>query len=250
MNQKIDYDPNMNKELIYKLLPVINGLRNYHDHQVVGLENFPNEGRVLLVVNHSLATYDIAMLFAAIFERSGRIVRPMADHLFFRIPFLGELVTALGAVDGCYKNATALLKKGHAIGVAPGGMREALRPSTERYQIRWEKRAGFAKVALDTGTPIVIAVCPKADDLYDVYPNKITSWAYRKFRVPIFLARGVGFSPIPRPAKLVHFLSEPMMPPKPKDDPLAYQRQLRRFHRSIIKRTEELIGAAIAFKGN
>ena len=45
--------------------------------------------------------------------------------------------------------------------VAPGGMKEALRPREERYRY---VGSGFG-FTLRTGAPLVMAACPKADDL-------------------------------------------------------------------------------------
>lgn len=240
--------PPMESDVIKLLLPVLNSIRQYHRHEVVGMENIPDQGSALMVVNHSLATYDIGLLNAAVYEEKNRYMRSLADHLFYRVPYLSQVVEAIGAREGNRENAKDLLKQGEIVCVAPGGMREALRPSSQRYQLRWEKRRGFAQIAIETGSPIIIGVCPRADDLYQVYANPLTSWAYKKFKVPIFLARGVGLSPIPRPIKLVHFLSEPIYPPKMRPEPEAFKKQVIAFHRQLVKRAQLLIGEAIAYR--
>ena len=245
-----EQESGVNPDSVQMIYPFLKALRHYHKHITRGIENIPSEGKAIIACNHSLATYDIALLFMEIYERIGRIPRPLADHLFFKIPYLGEFIEELGAVDGVKQNAIKLLSNDELIGVAPGGMREALRPSTERYQILWKKRKGFIELSLDTGAPIILAVCPKADDLYDVYQSPFTEWAYKNFKIPLFLARGMGFSPLPRKVKLVHFLSEPIYPPTPKKDPKAYKRQVQYFHKKIVKKTQELIGEAIAFRNN
>jgi 1-acyl-sn-glycerol-3-phosphate acyltransferase len=212
------------------------------------MENIPANGRVILAVNHSLATYDISMLCCAIYLETGRMARPLADRLFFKIPYLREFATDFGAVEGNQKNAEALLEDEELVTVAPGGMREALRPSSERYQILWEKRSGFVKLALKTGSPIIVATCPKADDLYDVYPNPLTKWIYQKFKVPVFLARGIGPTPIPRPIKLTHFLSQAIHPPKASEDPKEFAHQVDQLHKKVMRRARLLVGEAIAYR--
>jgi 1-acyl-sn-glycerol-3-phosphate acyltransferase len=238
----------MKKEYLDFVYPILKSLRDYHRHQVVGMENVPENGRILMAVNHSLATYDIALLNCAVYEEKGRIARPLADRLFFRLPFLGELTMELGAVEGTQRNAEALLRNDELVTVAPGGMREALRPSTERYQILWERRIGFVKLALKTGTPIIVGVCPKADDLYDVFPSPFTKWAYKNFKIPLFFARGVGPTPIPRPIQLTHFLSKPIVPPKASDDPKEFNYQAIQLHKKVVKRAHLLIGEAVAYR--
>ncbi len=237
----------MDEVLLHQIHPVMKAIRKYHRHEVVGMENIPEHGRMLVAVNHSLATYDIGLLFTAIFEEKNRIARPLADNLFFKSG-LGSLVEAFGAKRGTPENAKALLEAEELVGVAPGGMHEALRPSSERYQTMWEKRRGFIKLAVQTNTPIVLGACPKADDIFSVYDNPITSWAYRKFKVPLFLARGVGLTLLPKPVKLIHFLSEPLIPPAFSSDNEIFERRVNTFHKKIIKRMDLLMGEAIAYK--
>lgn len=234
-----------NQDVIDRLIPVLQAARTYHRHEVVGMEHLPKEGAALVVVNHSLATYDIVLLMTAIYSDFGRLPRPLIDRLFFKVPFVGQLATIFGAVQGSQNGATDLLKAGHIVTVAPGGMREALRPSSERYQIRWEKRHGFAKLAMKTQTPIILAACPKADDLYQVYPSHLTAWFYRTFRVPVFIARGIGLTPLPRPVKLVHFLSEPLVPPPWTEDEDKNAAAAEAFHSQLVERMHQLIGDAI-----
>lgn len=236
----------VNDERVKQILPIIQALRFYHRHEVVGIDRIPDTSRALLVANHSLATYDIVLLMGAIYYETGRIARPLIDRLFFKVPGIGSLATAFGAVEGNPANARQLLEQDALVTVAPGGMREALRPSTRKYRIDWFGRRGFVRLAATTGSPIVLAACPKADDLYKIYPSLLTSWAYETFRIPVFFARGIGLSPIPRPVRLVHFLSEPIQPPHLSKDPKEQEEQVRRFHHLLVERMNELMAEAIA----
>lgn len=236
------------QEFIQKVMPLLQAARLYHRHSVVGLEHVPDAGRALIVVNHSLATYDIMLLLTAIQQDKQRQPRPLIDRLFFKIPYLGDLATLYGAVEGSQRSAERLLGENELVTVAPGGMREALRPSSQRYQIRWDKRFGFAKLAMKTRAPVILAACPKADDLYDVYPSHITAWIYRNFKVPLPFARGIGPTPIPRPIRLTHFLSEPMVPPVPTGDEDVDDAAARAFHGGLVERMKTLIGDAIHFR--
>ena len=238
----------MNEALIQMFLPPIQALRRYHRHEVKGMERVPSEGRALLVVTHSLATYDILLLFHSVLEEKGRTPRPLVDRLFYKIPLMDKFIEATGGTQGSPQGAESLLNDDQLVAVAPGGMREALRPSSERYQILWDKRLGFVKLAIRTRTPIILAVCPKADDLYDVYSNPITAWAYRKLKIPLFFARGVGPTGIPRPVKLTHFLSKPIMPPDISEDDPDFRKKVAKFHEQLVKQTRLLIGDAVAYR--
>ncbi len=237
-------------DLVKTLLPILQAARLYHRHEVVGLEHVPKVGSTLVVCNHSLATYDIVLLMTAIYQELKRLPRPLIDRAFFRVPYLGELCTLFGAMQGSQENAEKLLNDGEIISVAPGGMREALRPSSQRYQIRWDRRIGFVKLAMRTKAPIVLAACPRADDLYDVYPSHLTAWFYRTYKFPVFFARGIGPTPLPRPIKLVHYLSEAMVPPAmPGGEGDAHDEEVeqlaRAFHAKLVERMHGLISAAI-----
>jgi hypothetical protein len=124
-------------------------------------------------------------------------------------------------------------------------MRESLRPITERYQIKWAKRQGFIKLAIETGSPIILAACPAADDLYDVYPSHVTAWAYRTLKIPLFFAKGLGLTPIPKPIRLTHYLSEPMIPPAKSPNVEEFNQQVSEFHAKVCQRMETLIKLAL-----
>ncbi len=231
-----------------KLRPLHEFLRSYHRYETRGLEHVPKTGPALIVMNHSLATYDVGLLYMAILEQYQRIVRSLAGHLFFKFPYLGDWVENVGAVDGEFENALALLKKGELVGLCPGGVPEATKPSREAYDLKWHSRRGFIKLAIMTQTPIILAMCPRADDLYKVYDTpKLRSWVYNQFKAPFFLARGVGLSPLPRPIKLIHWLSEPIMPPKPVKNIVKQNLLIRDFHALIVSRAEELMRHGLAY---
>lgn len=232
-----------------KLLPIFSALQLYHRYEVIGLDKIPTSGPVIMACTHSLATYDMLLLMAEVYKKVGRIPCSLIDRLFYKIPGLGPLMERTGCVLGTYDNAASLLANAEMLYIAPGGMRESLRPMTERYQILWEGRRGFVKLSIETGAPIVLAACPKADDLYDVYPNALSSFFYKHLKVPVFLARGLGLSPIPKPVQLRHFISEPIPPPVPKGGPAAREKQIAVHHRKIMRRMRSLITEAIAYRG-
>ena len=235
----------MNTESLLKLAPVLAGIRLYHKHKVVGLEHLPDNGPVIIAANHSLASYDIALLMQAIYEDLNRVPRALIDRLFFKVPGLGTLMEAFGAREGNHDNAVKLLNHGDMVVIAPGGMREALRPSREKYKVIWGRRKGFVRLAIETGSPVVLAACPAADDLYDVFPSHITAWAYRAFKVPLIFAKGLGVSPLPKPIPLTHYLSEALVPPKKAQSDEAFAKQVDEFHAKIIASMENLMNEAV-----
>ena len=242
VRQKIEEVP-MNIENLIRLAPVIAGIRAYHHHSTVGMDQLPKSG-MILAANHSLASYDMALLMADIYEQTNRIPRALIDRLFFKVPGLGSLMESLGSREGTHENAVSMLKNGEILVVAPGGMREALRPSREKYKVMWGRRKGFARLAIETGCPIVLAACPSSDDLYYIAPSYVTVWAYKTLKIPLFFAKGIGFSPIPKPVKLTHYLSEPLYPPKKSEDAEEMAEITAEFHRRVVDRMERLMAEA------
>ena len=199
---------------------IFRGLRHYHRHRVIGLHRVPADGGVLLAVNHSFATYDIGLLADAIFLHTQRIPRGLGDRAMFEGPDRGAIARAFGFLEGTPENGAALLESGQIAVVAPGGMREALRPSHERYTVRWQRRKGFVRLAMRTGSPVVLAACPDADRIFRIYENVLTKVIYQRARLPVPVLRGWGPTLWPRPVVLTHVLSEPLSPPSrdPEDE--------------------------------
>lgn len=205
--------PDPDPQVIQRVVHILRPLQRYHRHRVVGMEHLPRAGRVLLVVHHSLATYDGFMLGLAIFEATGRPPRGLGDDMIFRTPLLRRGARAIGIVPASPTAGEDLLRADELVGVAPGGMWEGLRPREERYQTRWQGRRGFVRLALRCGAPMVLAACPRADDLYTVYGSRLTNAVYSRLKAPLPLLRGLGPSLLPRPLQLTHYIAPPIHPP-------------------------------------
>lgn len=225
--------------MLERMQRVVPKLRAYHNHTVRGLENIPLEGPALLVINHSLATYDGVLLASVIYEAQGRIGGALGDKLIFKIPGLGPAARRMGIRPGTAQDGRSMLEAGHLVFVAPGGMREALRPSEERYRVRWSKRQGFIRLALKSQVPIIPIGCPAADDLYTVYENRFTKAAYKRFKLPLPVIRGVGFSLKPRPVTLTHHVGEPIVPPVM--DPDRFVEQVDALHTRAVDAMSALL---------
>lgn len=188
-------------------------IQAYHRHRVEGLEHLPRTGGVLLVLHHTLATYDAFLLGLALYNETGRLPAALGDDLIFKTPGLKDWARDGGVRPASPGAGRDLLAQGHLVGVAPGGMAECLRPSTERYQHRWQSRQGFCRLALRAGVPMVLAACPAADDLFQIRASRVTRRVYRHLKAPLPIFRGIGPTWLPRPVQLTHYVSEPLVPP-------------------------------------
>jgi len=219
-------------------------LRTYHAYEVIGADRVPRTGGVLVASTHSLATYENFLLGSIATELLGRRPYIVGDDLMFRIPFLGTAMREIGLISRDRDAVVELLRKGEIVGLGPGGMRESVRSSRHKYRFDWTGRLGFVRVSMLSGAPIVLAACPKADDIYTVYDSPATAWAYRRLKIPLVLFRGVGPTLVPRPVKLLHVLGEPIYPPVPPER--VRDEDVERHHRYVVDRMTEHMSAAIA----
>jgi 1-acyl-sn-glycerol-3-phosphate acyltransferase len=122
-------------------------------YDCVGEDKVPATGAAVISANHPSYLDPILL--------SLQVRRPilfMAWDALFRLPLLGPLLRLLGAfpVDtrpgrgrDAYESARALLREGNLVGIFPEGKRSRAGWMEERL------RAGAARLALETGAPLV-----------------------------------------------------------------------------------------------
>ena len=130
--------------------------RHWFRVETSGIENVP-AGRVLLISNHAgQVALDAAMIGSALFLEAEppRIIRGMGEYWLPTVPWVNEIMVRTGSVVGTRKNAVELLRNEEAVIAFPEGVRGMNKLIWERYQLQ-EFGAGFMRLALETGTPIV-----------------------------------------------------------------------------------------------
>ena len=121
----------------------------WHGFTIQGLENIPKDGPALLLFYHAPMPVDMYYVNASIITKCKRRPHFVGDRFLKLVPGFQALLEALhiDALDA--PQMCALLRQGHLVAVAPGGLREALF-SDDMYSMVWNNRVGFAKVWLDT----------------------------------------------------------------------------------------------------
>ena len=131
-------------------------IRKIYRVDVEGAENIPETGGAILAPNH-LSNRDVYVIAASI----KRQVRYVAKASLFKVPLLGTLIKALGAIPikrgvgdvGAIKMTIKLLKEGEMMGIYPQGTRYiGIDPRTT------EPKSGIALIDYRTRVPI-IPVC-------------------------------------------------------------------------------------------
>ncbi len=164
------------------------------------VERIPRSGGALLVGNHAMYGLDGIVLGALVLRETGRPVRFLAERNLFRIPVLREVLRASGVVPGARDTAVKLLAAGNVVGVYPGGIDDSWKLDSQRYQLQWGDRSGFAHVAMEAGVPIVPIAGFGIDEMYDVIAREpfIGRRLLGSSRYDIPLALGRFGTPIPR----------------------------------------------------
>jgi 1-acyl-sn-glycerol-3-phosphate acyltransferase len=184
----------------------------YFRVEVAGIHHVPQEGRCLLVSNHSGGPlpYDGLMLRTTLRREhpSPRDVRWLAEDFIYHLPFVGAMMTRLGAVRACQENAERLLGQGRLVVVFPEGAKGTGKLYRERYQLQRFGRGGFIRLCLRTHTPIVPCAIVGAEEanpmLYRIeYMAKTLGIPYLPI-TPTFPALGpVGLLPAPTKWKVL-----------------------------------------------
>lgn len=202
-------------------------LRAYHRPRYFGLENIDPQRPTLLVGNHTIfGVLDLPHLVSGIYSERGVFVRGLGDRLHFQIPGWGRLLERLGAVVGTRENCAQLMRGGAHILVFPGGGREVAKRKGETYKLIWKERTGFARMAIEHGYAITPFASVGPEDCYDILvdANDVMQSPLGKFMArtgitknllrdgdAIFpIARGLGFTMIPRPERFYFSFGPPI----------------------------------------
>jgi 1-acyl-sn-glycerol-3-phosphate acyltransferase len=146
-------------------------------------------------------------------------VRVLGNHAHFKLPGWRSLLQSAGVVPGDPSTADVLMERGETILVFPGGGREVAKRKGEKYQLIWENRMGFARLAVKHGYPIVPFATVGAEDSLDVVvdtDNRFLAPARSLFEKisgspDLFpIVRGIGPTPIPRPERQYYWFGAPI----------------------------------------
>jgi 1-acyl-sn-glycerol-3-phosphate acyltransferase len=186
--------------------------RFYNRYSCVGLSKIPKQGPALLVFYHGFVPIDFFYFAMNLYLKTGRAPVALTDRLGMRIPVLKDFFLAVGAIEGTRDNAAKELEAGRIVGVAPGGLKEAIAGQEFDYQLVWGDRTGFAKLALKTGVDIYPCFTKNVESLYKnpMGGSLVTDFVYDKMHFP--LTPPVGLGALPFPVKLTTFVGDPLSP--------------------------------------
>lgn len=212
------------------IFTVADGLRDAIDISriyVDGLENLPADGRFLLVGNHTTAGWpEIVLTPYFVHRHLGVRVRGLADKRVTQVKGLQrDLIEAVGAVPGQPDIGAELMRRDETILVFPGGGRDMLKFKGEEYQLNWEGRSGFARLAIAHDYPIVPVGLVGGDDVFHSLVARNSAWE-RMTRtlgermhglagVGVPVMRGLGPTFLPRPQRMYLRFGQPISTIRP-----------------------------------
>ncbi len=172
-----------------------------------GVENIPASGRVLIVGNHSgqLPMDGVLVGVAAATNPHGpRLVRAMIERFFPTVPWLGNIMNALGGVIGDPINCAKMLEMDEAVIVFPEGVRGSGKLYKKRYQLQ-RFGNGFLHLAINHRAPVVPVGIVGCEETMPAIANL----------APIARLLGMPYLPIvpsliPLPARVYMNFGEPM----------------------------------------
>jgi 1-acyl-sn-glycerol-3-phosphate acyltransferase len=202
--------------------PLVDLYRPYVD----GLQNLPRDGRFLLVANHTQGGAEALLIPYFVRRAIGPRVRPLADRGMGRIRGpAGDLLAAYGAVVGAPETARELMRHNEPMLVFPGGGREIPKFKGEEHTLRWQGRAGFARLSVENTYPIVPVGLVGGDDVYQSLTIREGRWGQLSQRLTeklsgrtdmaLPLMHGIGPTLIPRPQRMYLRFAAPIDTTKP-----------------------------------
>jgi 1-acyl-sn-glycerol-3-phosphate acyltransferase len=131
--------------------------RKYFRVRIDGVEHVPNEGRCVIVANHSgQLPFDAAMLAVGLLidKDPPRVARALVEKWVPTLPFVSTFMARCGQIVGTPENCRRLLAADEVILVFPEGVRGLNKPFSQRYQLQ-KFGVGFMRLALESAAPIV-----------------------------------------------------------------------------------------------
>ncbi|XP_034284937.1 monoacylglycerol/Diacylglycerol O-acyltransferase-like [Pantherophis guttatus] len=174
-----------------------------HSYEVSGVENLPKEPAII-VYYHGAFPMDNYFFVHKIYRLTGKFLYSVIDHTLFNVPGINLFLTLHYTYHPTRERCINLLKEGHQLTVAPGGLREQ-NYGSNHYKLIWGKRRGFAHIAINAKVPIIPVFTQNIREGYITYGNiRPMRWLYEQNRWLAFPLYGMF------PVKLITHIGKPI----------------------------------------
>jgi 1-acyl-sn-glycerol-3-phosphate acyltransferase len=205
-----DLDPRRLEATLRRLGPLFHPESGPYPARVAGWENLPEPG-ALVISNHSGGTVipDVWGLMSAWYRHNGvdRPLHGLAHEMVFSLDRTARFFAQRGILRATRTMARTILGEYRRdLLVLPGGDLDTWRPFSERWTVDFHGRKGYARMALETGAPVVPVAHAGAHHTLIVLDDgrKVAEFLRfpELFRAHIFpvhlsLPYGLGIGPLP-----------------------------------------------------
>lgn len=164
----------------------------WYGYEITGLENIPDAGAALVVFYHAAIPVDQLFFISRVYFEKQRAIWTVVDKFFRDAPNSKAFLEFLNLIPGDFEFCEKTLRDGELLLIAPGGVYEALF-SDENYSIFWEKRIGFANLALKTDVKVIPVFTKNVREAWVAMKMFGSFWRklYNKTRLPTIPVYGV-----------------------------------------------------------
>lgn len=178
----------------------------WNGYEIIGFEKIPDTGSALLVYYHGALPIDMYYIIAKMLLYKRRQLKNVVATFLYRLPGFQILLDVFGACSPTRAECVEMLRNGELLAVSPGGVREALF-SDEHYNLMWNGRIGFAKVAQEAQVAVVPVFTQNIREMFRTIKmgRRILETLYNYTRCPLAAPIYGGF-----PVKMRTFIGEPI----------------------------------------
>lgn len=170
---------------------------NYFKVRTFGTENI-DKGPYIFVSNHTGQIPIDASLISiatALEAKEPRILHGMVDRFVYKMPFIGDFYSQIGAILGDRTNSLHLLEKGESILVFPEGVKGVSKNTMDFYKLQ-KFTNGFYRIALAKKVQIIPVTVIGAEEMFPlVYHTKFLSKSLGIPSIPLMS----NYFPLPSP---------------------------------------------------
>lgn len=225
--------------------------KHYFRVETVGIEKVPL-GKCLLIGNHGGQVPIDGLMVALSMLLEGqppRIVRAMVERWIPMVPWISSFFIRVGEIIGHPKNCRELLNAGHTVLVFPEGTRGSGKLYKHAYKLQ-RFGTGFARLALETGAPVVPVAVIGTEEAYPGIMNlkplaKLIGAPY--FPITPFFPLFGPLGALPLPSKITIRFGDPIQLEGSADAPESeVQRQVERVKTAL----QAEINEGLKLRGN
>ncbi len=192
--------------------------RRYFRFETEGFDVLRETETSLIVAYHGGPwTFDLWLLGDRMHDELGYFPRAVWHWLWWAIPGVSRAVTELGGLRGAPTpdEIDELKARGEHLIVAPGGMREAMRPFWDEGRVDLGDRRGYLRLALRHDLPIIPVVSSGLEATYVGFNDgyRTSRRLFGRGDLPAWLAVGIGGMwplALPFPAKIRQRIGGPI----------------------------------------